>query len=459
MMSSRPSKANLALYLGWLSVLPLLTWWLGWFPGFLSSDSIDQLGQAARFDFFNFHPIFHTFSLWAVSQVWDHPGSVTLIQVILLAGLLGLVARRLTQVGVPWWLAIGAAWITAALPMVGATTVTIWKDIPYSLAMVWAFAELLALARDRAGFWSSVWGPLRLGTALGLMWATRANGKITVILVAIALAIAFRHQWRPLLAAGGAIVVVGIAIPAALTMILPVHPGTIEPSEVFLPDVAAVAVYDPDWFSAADRDLLEEIAPMEIWQDRYVCHESSPLMFDPAFNQSVTRDRPWEYRSLVARTALAHLPTVVGHRWCAASYLFVPFQIDGRYLHRPPFVIPPNTLGIARESISYKAYAFTLAQYQWIEKPGVEWFTWRPALVIFAGIVTFVGVAARRRLRPLLWAGGLIGAQLVNVAALSPTHEFRYAFGIYLLSLMGLPLWWLIARPDGAIIDPVSGNG
>jgi hypothetical protein len=453
MKPSDISTENRALLLASLSAVPLLIWWLGWFPGFLSTDSIDQLGQVDRFDFFNFHPILHTFSMWVVTRIWDHPGAVTLLQVLLLAGLLGFVARRLVQVGVPWWLAVGAAWITAALPMVAATTITIWKDIPYSLAMVWAFAELLALARDRKRFWSSWWGPLRLGAALGLLWALRGNGKVTVLIFAVALAIGFRHQWRKLLAAGGAIVGVGIAIPTALLTVLPVNPGTIEPAEVFLPDVAAVVVNDLDWFSDADRARLEAIAPLDVWQSRYECSDSTPLVFDPNFNNAPPRDDPWTYRSLVARTAITHLPTVLGHRLCAASFLFVPWPRDGSYLHRPPFEIPPNTLGIARDSISGRAYSFTLAQYQWIEKPGVEWLTWRPALVILAGIATYIGVAIRRRLRPLLWAGGLIGAQLLNVAAMTPAHEFRYAFGIYLLCLMSLPFWWLIARPGEAAIE------
>ena len=259
----------------------------------MSSDSIDQLGQVDRFEFFNFHPILHTFSMWVVTRVWDHPGAVTLLQVLLLAGLLGFLARRLTQVGVAWWLTVVAAWSTAALPMVGATTITIWKDIPYSLAMVWAFAELIALARDRDRFWTSWWGPLRLGTALGLMWALRANGKVAVLIFAVALAIGFWRRWRTLLAAGGAIVAVGIVIPAVLLTVLSVNPGTIEPAEVFLPDVAAVVVNDPDWFSEADVARLEAIAPIEVWQSRYQCTDSTPLVFDPNFNHAPPRENPW----------------------------------------------------------------------------------------------------------------------------------------------------------------------
>ena len=75
---------------------------------------------------------------------------------------------------------------------------------------------------------------------------------------------------------------------------------------------------------------------------------------------------------------------------------------------------------------------------------------------VLAGIATYVGIAIRKRLRPLLWAGGLMGAQLINVAAMTPAQEFRYAFGIYLLSLMSLPFWWLIIRPYEAAIEPVG---
>ena len=38
-----------------------------------------------------------------------------------------------------------------------------------------------------------------------------------------------------------------------------------------------------------------------------------------------------------------------------------------------------------------------------VEQSEIEWLTWRPALVVLAGLATYAGVAARRRLRPLLW--------------------------------------------------------
>ena len=62
------------MLVGWLSVIPMLIWWLGWFPGYLSPDSIDQLGQVARFDFANIHPISHTASGNLAAQVGRYEG-------------------------------------------------------------------------------------------------------------------------------------------------------------------------------------------------------------------------------------------------------------------------------------------------------------------------------------------------------------------------------------------------
>ena len=448
----RLTRADLAFLLGLLTVVPLLTWWLGWFPGFMSSDSIDQLGQVQQFEFANFHPAAHTISMWAVTRVWNSPGAVTLVQVLAMAVLLGVTARRLTQLGVPIALSVAAVWAASVTPMVGATTVTVWKDVPFTLAMVWAFTELLLMARDRAAFWSGTWGPLRLGTALGLMVMFRHNGIITAALVVLAVAIGFRSSLRRVLLAVAALIVVGLVVPGVVNRTFPVDQTTAEPAEVFMSDVAAVYVHEGTELSQADIALLAGVAPLEVWIAQYSCSDSTALVFHPEFNSSVVRQRAGEYRSLVGRLVFGHLPTVLGHRWCRASYLFVPPQPDDAFLHRPPFDIPANDLGYARDPISWKAFSLTRSFYVWAEPDSRLWLTWRPALMIWLGIITYGGIAWRRRLRPLLWAGSLIGAQLLNVAITSPAQEFRYAFGIWLCCLLSLPLWWLVVKPSRATL-------
>lgn len=436
-----------ATLLGALTVLPLLVWWAGWAPAIMTSDSIDQWNQALSFEFFTAHPITHTASLWLVSIVWSSPAAVTLVHVVATSGLLALVARRLVQIGVPMWFAVGTVWGVAVLPMTGAMTVTMWKDVPFSLAMLWVATELLLMARDRAAFWQGLWGPARLGVALGLVWAFRANGRLTALVFFVALLVGFRTRWRGLATAGAAMAGVGVVMPAALVLVLPVTSSDIEPAQVFMPDVAAVVVNDPADLSAADLDLVVAVAPIAVYEGFYACGDSTPLLFHPDYDNAEIRANPSAYRALIVRTGIGSLDTVLGHRWCAAEYLLSPVNRTGTFVHRPPFDIWPNTLGLARDPISGFAYDATLGLYQAVERPGIEWLTWRPALVILAGMATFAAVMSRRPLRPLGWLALFWAMHLGNVILTSPAHEFRYAYGLWLISLVSIPLWALVADP------------
>jgi hypothetical protein len=430
----------------------MLVWWAGWYPAIMSSDSVDQWGQVLSFEFFNSHPITHTAYLWIISLAWQTPGAVALLQVLLFAALLAVISRRLVQIGVRTWMAVTVVWVIALLPMTAVTAIAIWKDVPFTLAMGWVFTELILVARNRARYWKTWHGPVRLGIGLGLMWALRANGKLTVIVFVIALAIGFHTQWRRLLLMGSAVVGVGFVLPILLIVVLPVTNQRFEPAQVFMPDVGAVVVHDRDALSSDDLALVTAVAPLAIWESQYRCGNSAPLVFHPDFSNAAIQSDPSAYRALVIDAAFSAPGTVVGHRWCAGEYLLSPYNRTNTFVHRPPFDIWENDLGLERTPLSDRAYDATLWAYQVVEHPRLEWLTWRPAVYVLLGLITYAAVWWRRRLWPLEWIGLFFVIHLGNVWATSPSHEFRYAFGLYLISLASVPIWYLIAKPGRAKI-------
>jgi hypothetical protein len=205
--------------------------------------------------------------------------------------------------------------------------------------------------------------------------------------------------------------------------------------------------------SSEDLALVTAVAPLEVWESQYRCGNSAPLVFHPEFDNSVVQKAPSEYRTLILHAVVAAPVTVAGHRWCAGEYLLSPYNRTGTFVHRPPFDIWTNDLGLERAPLSDRAYDVTLWAYQVVEHPKLEWLTWRPAVYVLFGLITYVAVWWRRRLWPLEWIGLFFVIHLGNVWATSPSHEFRYAFGLYLISLASVPLWYLIADPDQATID------
>jgi hypothetical protein len=416
---------------------------LGWYPGFASSDSIDQFGQIAGGVYFDHHPAIHTLYLNVLSLGGDRPGLVTLFQLLVLGVLLAYAARWLVTAGVPTWLTVGAAWLLGLSPAIAPTTLALWKDIPFSLLMLWAWIELLALAVDpeRA---RRPWPAARLGLALAGVWLFRGNGPITVLPVLLALAWAYRRQVRLIAFTIGTVALTVVLVAGPLYSIIDIQGSGIEPAQVFLPDVAASYDDEPETFTEADIDLLEAVAPLSIWSDRYDCSDSTPLLFDPEFNQAPVRESPGEYLGLEIDILLRDFDSVLAHRVCAANFVYAPAQPDDAYFHRPPYDIPPNTLGLARDPKAGWAFDLTDKVWRWAEIDNRLWLTWRPAIILLPALAAVVVFAFRAR--RFLLPSALLVAHTLNIVATSPAQEFRYAYPVYLIATLTLTLLWPALR-------------
>ena len=231
-----------------------------------------------------------------------------------------------------------------------------------------------------------------------------------------------------------------LAVNLILFPLAGVDRAAIEPAGVFVSDVAASFVHEPGNFSDEEVEYLASIAPLDVWRERYDCHDSTPLVFADRFDRSVITADAARFRDLVVRTYLRDPDTVLGHRWCAASYLLVPPQPEDAFFHRPPFAIADNPYGIERDPVSDRAYSVTSAIYRWAEAPGRLWLTWRPALAVWAAAASLGWRYWKRRgLDGLGLAVLLVLAQMANVALTTPAQEFRFAFGVYVMC------WLLVA--------------
>ena len=427
------------------AALPVFIWWLGWYPGFASSDAIDQFGQIANGVYFDHHPAIHTLYLELLSLGGSRPGLVTLFQVLALGVLLAYAARWLVEAGVPTWLAVGVAWLLALSPAVAPTTLALWKDVPFALFMLWAWVELLALAVDEERA-QRFWPAIRIALALAGLWLFRGNGPLTVLPVLIALAWVHRHRLRAWAVTAGSVALIVFLVVGPLYAFVNVQGSGIEPAQVFLPDIAASYNDEPETFTEADLDLMEQIAPPLIWTDRYDCYDSTPLLFDPFFDQAQVRESPGPFRQLVVDVMLRDFDSVLAHRVCAANYLYAPAQPADAYFHRPPYDIPPNTLGLVRDPISGLAFDITDRVWRWAEVDGRLWLTWRPAILLLPALasVVFLGIRGPRSLLP----STLLVAHTLNLFLTSPAQEFRYAFPVYLISALTLTLLWPAGQRD-----------
>ena len=95
-LTSRPARPWSAPARRWswgLYALPCVlvwsVWWLVFWPGLMSGDSLNQWLQLTTGQYSDVHPVFHTFSNQVLTRPWHSPAMVAGAQVLALAGAVG----------------------------------------------------------------------------------------------------------------------------------------------------------------------------------------------------------------------------------------------------------------------------------------------------------------------------------------------------------------------------------
>ena len=126
----------------------------------MSPDSQDQWNQILNHKFTNAHPVFHTLSNWLLTRLWLSPACVAAAQIAALSSLVGCGISHLRRVGMPRRLAVVTAMVFAVLPANATMVVTLWKDVPYSIALLLLSLLMLKMTLTE-GAWIGrpwVWG-------------------------------------------------------------------------------------------------------------------------------------------------------------------------------------------------------------------------------------------------------------------------------------------------------------
>lgn len=432
-----------------LVALPLVLWWVSWYPGMLSVSSIDQLTAVDAGEFGTGVPAIYSIFVWLVTRVWSSPAAVTLVQVVAMVALLDAFVRRGTALGIPRWLAGGTAVLFAWLPAVGVTTIALEVQVAQTLVGIWLLVELMALAPGPGEYLSDPWSQARFGGALALAWLLDHAGFVVVALIAGAVVVGLRRRAE--------LWIVPFAGAAALALLVqgPVYALFSVDREVgpiglaYAPEIAAVYHHDPGWFDESDEALLEAVADLEVWDDAYRCGDGSALITDREFDAGTIRSRPGVYRGLLARAAATHPLTVLGHRVCAAGFLFVPGQPLGVQFRTYVYNVPPNDLGIHRATLWEQGFRLTKAVLVRVDQPGRLWLFWRPAVLVWPALAGVVVLFVRRR--GVSWPGVALVAYVLLAFLTVREPSFPEAFSVHSLAFLSLPFWWPAVARSGAV--------
>lgn len=197
----RPRPVQRTRWYSWLlyalPAMGVFTLYLGSFwPASMSPDTMNQWHQIVTLQFDDWHPVFHTLFLFLATRIWNSPAMTALLQIAVLAGSFGWGLARLQKLGVSRVILVSTAVLFAVMPVNGLMSITIWKDIPYSAAMLVLSVCLLEIVASNGRWFAYRNNCLVLIGTLTLISLFRHNGLLPAFLTPLVCLALYRYQWR-----------------------------------------------------------------------------------------------------------------------------------------------------------------------------------------------------------------------------------------------------------------------
>ena len=167
-------------------------------PGISDVDTYESFEKYAQnlYGMYNWHPLFYSLILRQIQKVWNSTYAVILVHYFFWIYVVLELLMYLRQKGMRDSILI----LFAVLFGFNAANVlhlnTIWKDIPYTLAMLWLLLIISKLSIDQEKYRKKWYIYLELFVSLSLIGLLRKNGIVPLLVTAVPLLVVYRRNLK-----------------------------------------------------------------------------------------------------------------------------------------------------------------------------------------------------------------------------------------------------------------------
>jgi hypothetical protein len=473
----------------------LFGWWIAFYPGTLSYDSVMYTWQVSTSNWTTQHSVLYNALVWLSLQTTGQLALLTLAQTVAMAAGLAYAVTGLARLGVRGrWLALAAV-AAVCVPAVGTFTVYVSKDVAFVLCQVFLLGTLARFVVHRQSPSRGLW--LALGGELVLMGLFRQNGFLVIAITVGLLAVILTGLWWRVLAAGVVAIVVAFLANIVVYPALGVRSAG---SELLLgpayADIAVAYADRPGMFTKADKGLMASVAPLSFWSSSANCYiADSTVSYTGPFNIAEAARRHSELFDLWLRLVKRMPDEITQTRLCRGSIAWNPFPgpARGRTIKIPIagvstyFDFPPERLAqspyagaIRSAPLSPTAHEAAVWLRRLSDTRSFEWFAWRGATWSYVAYLAVLLFARRRREWAALALVTVTVANQITVLVNNPNQLVRYMMGPMVLGILLLPLAFAgragssearhpaelavagVAEPgddEGPVVEPVVDRG
>ncbi|WP_337531126.1 DUF6020 family protein [Zhenhengia sp.] len=410
---------------------------ISFYPGFMTSDSIDQWGQMLSKTFYDAHPVAHTLFNLICTSIWKSPAAVSLVQIIIFILICRYAIRIMLDMEIDKRLIYLAVSIYLISPVFPLMNITLWKDIMYS-NMVFLFT-LLYIRIYVSDF---EWLKRKLNLIAFLMVGLgvlmfRHNGLSVIVATLVLSLVLYIRKWKVIAVAYGILLISFYIIIGPIYSLLGIESSLLKKDESIARDLInyhtiAYIIKNGGDIKENEIELIEKVVNIEEINVRYSKYHT--LNFSSLeINESYILENLDLYKQLYSDITGRNKTMVIDNFMNTRSYLWELIQPDDAYLNLAPVnTIYPNEYGLELKPV-HKNLNRVLTSYFEISAHNllINIF-WRPVISIFILIVLAIimiykfGYKALITLVPVMgnWAGIFLTVSF---------QDFRYMYSIFLV--------------------------
>lgn len=439
-----------------LYMLPMLgasmIMFIAFYPAAMTPDSMAQWEQAKTQEFTNWHPVMFTWTIMLLTKIWDSPGIVALFQVFLLAltmGYMGYLMKRFrVNPFIIWAILIGAA----ILPITSILSITIWKDVTYSISLLFFSLLMILLVKTNGEETKKTSFMILFLLSSFLMVFFRHNGFPVFVVTMIVTLIMYRHTWKRLLPAALVIIIIHQVITGPVYEKLEVHPS--DPQEALsIPtqQIANIVVNDGD-MTTEQREYINDLMLLEVWPEKYNPYSVDPIKFAWGdYDRFVIYD-DWKGYFTIWGQLVVQNPVLAVEGFLKQSSLVWQMNLpdDGKMNRYVTNIYYGNEFGLVNKVLH--PYVTQQAEKVLRVSSPAEEYMWRPAVYIF--LMTLLVYIAYLRNNWRVWL--LLLPVALNTGAVTasiPAQDYRYLFSTTLFFFAALFISLISFKQGGRAED------
>ena len=306
-----------------LYMLPMVICWgftlLVFWPGFMTNDSVAMWEQTLSGEYSDWQSAFYGIVLSGLVRIWYSPAIVSIPQVLLLSFLVAWGLKILQEQGTPR-IALWAVSILFALsPFNNLYSITLWRDIPYSIAVLWLVILLLKLFISK-GEWAKGTGWIWLALAAFLIAIYRKNGIPAAFGVLCLLPLIYRKFWKQLAGSLALSLVLFLLVKGPVYSLFNVDRSQSGQSNLILLHHIAAHLNAGTELELEEKEYLDSFMPTSDWF--YYCCYVGAISYDNDFAREEFLSSGTETRQIALDLFLRDPLVDVRHTVCSSELVW-----------------------------------------------------------------------------------------------------------------------------------------